>query len=231
MSTNIPTGNGSNGNGSAGIKLPVYMDNHATTPVDPRVLEEMLPYFTDKFGNAASRNHSFGWEAEAAVEQARDRVSKLVGATTKEIVFTSGATESDNLAIKGVAEMYREKGNHIITATTEHKAVLDTCKRLEKYGYRVTYLPVQKDGLIDLDDLKRAMDDKTILVTIMYANNEIGVLQPVAEIGKLCHENVGIFHTDTTHAVGKVPVDVIKQHIDLASISGHKMYGPKGVGA
>ena len=214
-----------------GVKLPIYMDNHATTPMDPRVLEEMLPYFTDKFGNAASRNHSFGWAAEEGTETARERIAKLVGATTKEIIFTSGATESDNLAIKGVAEMYREKGNHIITAVTEHKAVLDTCKRLEKYGYRVTYLPVQKDGLIDLDDLKRAMDDKTILVSIMFANNEIGVLQPVAEIGKLCHERGVIFHTDATQAIGKVPVDVIKQNIDLASISGHKMYGPKGVGA
>jgi cysteine desulfurase len=214
-----------------GVKLPIYMDNHATTPMDPRVLEEMLPYFMEKFGNAASRNHSFGWAAEEGVETARERIAKLVGTTTKEIIFTSGATESDNLAIKGVAEMYREKGNHIITAVTEHKAVLDTCKRLEKYGYRVTYMPVQKDGLIDLDDLKRAMDDKTILVTIMYANNEIGVIQPVVEIGKLCHERGVIFHTDATQAIGKVPVDVVKQNIDLASISGHKMYGPKGVGA
>jgi len=214
-----------------GVKLPIYMDNHATTQMDPRVLDEMLPYFIEKFGNSASRNHSFGWAAEEGVETARERIAKLVGATTKEIIFTSGATESDNLAIKGVAEMYREKGNHIITAVTEHKAVLDTCKRLEKYGYRVTYMPVQKDGLVDLDDLKRAMDDKTILVTLMYANNEIGVLQPVAEIGKLCHERGVIFHTDATQAVGKVPVDVIKQNIDLASISGHKMYGPKGVGA
>ena len=214
-----------------GIKLPIYMDNHATTPMDPRVLEEMLPFFMEKFGNAASRNHSFGWAGEEGVELARERVAKLIGATPKEIIFTSGATESDNLAIKGVAEMYREKGNHIITAVTEHKAVLDTCKRLEKYGYRVTYLPVQKDGLIDLEDLKRAMDDKTILVTIMFANNEIGVLQPVAEIGKLCHERGVIFHTDATQAIGKVPVDVNKQNIDLASISAHKMYGPKGVGA
>jgi cysteine desulfurase len=214
-----------------GVKLPIYMDNHATTQMDPRVLEEMLPYFMEKFGNAASRNHSFGWAAEEGVETARERIAKLVGATTKEIIFTSGATESDNLAIKGVAEMYREKGNHIITAVTEHKAVLDTCKRLEKYGYRVTYLPVLKDGLIDLDDLKRAIDDKTILVSIMFANNEIGVLQPVTEIGKLCHERGVIFHTDATQAIGKVPVDVIKQNIDLASISGHKMYGPKGVGA
>jgi cysteine desulfurase len=214
-----------------GVKLPIYMDNHATTPMDPRVLEEMLPYFMEKFGNAASRNHSFGWAAEEGVETARERIAKLVGATTKEIIFTSGATESDNLAIKGVAEMYREKGNHIITAVTEHKAVLDTCKRLEKYGYRVTYMPVQKDGLVDLDDLKRAMDDKTILVTIMYANNEIGVIQPVVEIGKLCHERGVTFHTDATQAIGKVSVDVVKQNIDLASISGHKMYGPKGVGA
>ena len=213
-----------------GVKLPIYMDNHATTPMDPRVLEEMLPYFMEKFGNAASRNHSFGWAAEEGVEKAREQIAKLVGATTKEIIFTSGATESDNLAIKGVAEMYREKGNHIITAVTEHKAVLDTCKRLEKYGYRVTYLPVQKDGLVDLDDLKRAMDDKTILVTIMAANNEIGVLQPVAEIGKLCHERGVIFHTDATQAVGKVPIDVNKQNIDLMSISAHKMYGPEGRG-
>ena len=217
--------------GHNGVKLPIYMDNHATTPVDPRVLEEMLPYFTEKFGNSASRNHVFGWVAEEAVEQARERIAKLVGATTKEIIFTSGATESDNLAIKGVAEMYREKGNHIITAVTEHKAVLDSCKRLEKYGFRVTYMPVLKDGLVDLDDLKRAMDEKTILVTLMAANNEIGVLQPVAEIGKLCHERGVLFHTDATQAVGKVPIDVQKMSIDLMSISAHKMYGPKGVGA
>jgi cysteine desulfurase len=214
-----------------GIKLPIYMDNHATTPLDPRVLEAMLPYFMEKFGNAASRNHPFGWVAEEGVEKAREQVAKLIGASPKEIIFTSGATESDNLAIKGVAEMYREKGNHIITAVTEHKAVLDTCKRLEKNGYRVTYLPVQKDGLIDLEELKRAMDDKTILVTIMFANNEIGVIQPVEAIGKLCRERGVIFHTDAVQAVGKVPVDVNKQNIDLASISGHKIYGPKGVGA
>jgi cysteine desulfurase len=207
------------------------MDNHATTPMDPRVLEEMLPYFMEKFGNAASRNHSFGWVGEEGVETARERVAKLIGATTKEIIFTSGATESDNLAIKGVAEMYKEKGNHIITAVTEHKAVLDTCKRLEKYGYRVTYMPVQKDGLVDLDELKRVMDDKTILVTIMAANNEIGVLQPIAEIGKLCRERGVIFHSDATQAVGKIPIDVTKQNIDVMSISAHKMYGPKGVGA
>jgi len=214
-----------------GIKLPIYMDNHATTPMDPRVLEEMLPYFMEKFGNAASRNHAFGWAAEEGVETARERIARLVGATSKEIIFTSGATESDNLAIKGVAEMYREKGNHIITAVTEHKAVLDTCKRLEKYGYRVTYLPVQKNGLVDLDELKNAMTDKTILVTIMAANNEIGVLQPWTDIGKLCRERGIIFHTDATQAVGKVPVDVNKQNIDVMSISAHKMYGPKGVGA
>ncbi len=225
-------GNGHSGNGApSGVKLPIYMDNHATTPLDPRVLEAMLPYFTSNFGNAASRNHQFGWVAEEGVETARENIAKLIGATAKEIVFTSGATESDNLAIKGVAEMYREKGNHIITAATEHKAVLDTCKRLEKYGYRVTYLPVGRDGLIDLDDLKRAIDDKTILVTIMYANNEIGVLQPVEEIGKLCRERGVLFHTDATQAVGKVPVDVNKQNIDIASLSAHKMYGPKGVGA
>src|SRR5689334_17204345 len=220
-----------NGNAHASVKLPIYMDNHATTPVDRRVVEAMLPYYTQHFGNAASRNHQFGWEAEQAVETAREQIAKLIGATAKEIIFTSGATESDNLAIKGVAEMYKQKGNHIITAVTEHKAVLDTCKRLEKYGYRVTYMPVQKDGLIDLEELKRAMDDKTILVTIMAANNEIGVLQPVAEIGKLCRERGVIFHTDATQAVGKVPIDVNKQNIDLMSISAHKMYGPKGVGA
>jgi cysteine desulfurase len=214
-----------------GIKLPIYMDNHATSPMDPRVLEEMLPYFMEKFGNSASRNHPFGWAAEEAVELSRERIAKLIGATAKEIIFTSGATESDNLAIKGVAEMYREKGNHIITAVTEHKAVLDTCKHLEKFGFRVTYLPVQKDGLVDLDDLKRAIDDKTILVTIMAANNEIGVLQPIAEIGKMCRERGVIFHTDAVQAIGKVPVDVNKMNIDVASITGHKLYGPKGAGA
>src|ERR1700694_4672077 len=197
----------------------------------PRVLKKILPYFMENCATPPSRNHPFGWAAEEAVELSRERVAKLIGATAKEIIFTSGATESDNLAIKGVAEMYREKGNHIITAVTEHKAVLDTGKRLEKYGYRVSYLPVQKDGLIDLEELKRAMDDKTILVTIMFANNEIGVLQPVTEVGKLCRERGVIFHTDATQAVGKVPVDVNKQNIDVMSISAHKMYGPKGVGA
>src|SRR6201998_2861339 len=208
----------------SGVKLPIYMDNHATTPMDPRVLEEMLPYFMEKFGNSASRNHPFGWAAEEAVELSRERIAKLIGATPKEIIFPPGATESDNLAIKGVAEMYREKGNHIITAVTEHKAVLDTCKHLEKLGFRVTYLPVQKDGLIDLDDLNRAMDDKTILVTIMAANNEIGVLQPVAEIGKLCRERNVIFHTDAVQAIGKVPIDVNKMNIDVGSIPGHKLF-------
>src|SRR2546426_2273088 len=231
MNTDVKTVTREQHTAPKGIKLPIYMDNHATTPVDPRVLDKMLPFFVEKFGNAASRNHAFGWVAEAAVEQSRESIAKLIGATAKEIIFTSGATESDNLAIKGVAEMYKEKGNHIITAVTEHKAVLDTCKRLEKYGYRVTYMAVQKDGLIDLEELKRIMDDKTILVTIMAANNEIGVLQPVAEIGKLCRERGVIFHSDATQAVGKVPVDVNKMNIDVMSISAHKMYGPKGVGA
>jgi cysteine desulfurase len=218
-----------------GVHLPLYMDNHATTPLDPRVLDAMMPYFTGKFGNAASRNHQFGWEAEQAVETAREQIAKLIGATAREIIFTSGATESNNLALKGIAEMYREQGNHIITQVTEHKAILDTCKKLEKMGYRVTYLPVQADGLIDLDDLKRAIvtegDGKTILVSIMFANNEIGVVQPIAEIGKICHEKGVIFHTDAVQAVGKIPVDVQKMNIDVMSLSAHKLYGPKGVGA
>ncbi|MGD0796583.1 MAG: IscS subfamily cysteine desulfurase [Acidobacteriaceae bacterium] len=217
------------------MHLPLYMDNHATTPLDPRVLDAMMPYFTGKFGNAASRNHQFGWEAEQAVETARGQIAKLIGATAKEVIFTSGATESNNLALKGIAEMYREKGNHIITQVTEHKAVLDTCKKLEKMGYRVTYLPVQADGLIDLEDLKRAIvtegEGKTILVSIMFANNEIGVVQPIAEIGKICHEKGVIFHTDAVQAVGKIPVDVQKMNIDVMSMSAHKLYGPKGVGA
>src|SRR6185503_4432236 len=216
---------------SMAIKLPIYMDYHATTPVDPRVVEAMVPYFTNIFGNSASRNHSFGWEAEEAVEKARKQVADLIGANAKEIVFTSGATESDNLALKGVAEMYAEKGNHIITAATEHKAILDTCKRLEKEGCKVTYLAVEQNGLVDLDKLRAAMTDKTILVSLMYANNEIGVVQPVAEIKKIAKERGALFHSDATQAVGKVPVDVIKDNIDIASISAHKMYGPKGVGA
>ena len=213
------------------IKLPIYMDNHATTPVDPRVFKAMTPYLTNVFGNSASRNHSFGWEAEEAVDKARKQVADLIGATPKEIVFTSGATESDNLALKGVAQMYAEKGNHIITAATEHKAILDTCKRLEKEGLRVTYLALQQNGLIDLEQLKAAITDKTILISIMHANNEIGVLQPIREIGKIAHERGVLFHTDATQSVGKVPINVLEDNVDLASISAHKMYGPKGVGA
>ena len=213
------------------MKLPIYMDYHATTPVDPLVLEAMLPYFTDDFGNAASRNHAFGWVAEEAVDKGRQQVADLIGAKPKEVIFTSGATESNNLAIKGVAEMYREKGNHVITCVTEHKAVIDTCKKLEKLGGRVTYLPVQKDGRIDLDELRAAITDKTILITIMTANNEIGVLQPLAEIGAIAKEKGILFHTDAVQAVGKVPFDVNQIKADLVSLSAHKMYGPKGVGA
>jgi len=212
------------------LKLPIYLDNNATTPMDPRVLDAMLPYFVEKFGNAASRNHSFGWVAEEAVDYAREQVAKLINADPKEIIFTSGATEADNLALKGVYEMYASKGNHIITCTTEHKAVLDTCKHIEKLGGVVTYLPVQPDGLIDLEELEKAITDKTILISIMYGNNEIGVLQDVQAISKIAHKHGVLFFTDATQAVGKVPVDVIADGIDLMAFSGHKIYGPKGVG-
>ena len=214
------------------VSLPIYMDNHATTPLDPRVLEAMLPYFTQKFGNAASRSHVFGWTAEEAVGIARERVAALIGAQSpKEIVFTSGATESDNLAIKGVAEFYREKGNHIVTSVIEHKAVLDTCKRLEKEGFEVTYLPVDKFAMVDPDDVRRAIKDTTILVSIMLANNEVGTVQPIAEIGKITREKGVLFHSDAVQGIGKVPFDVTAMNVDLASITAHKMYGPKGVGA
>lgn len=213
------------------MELPIYLDNNATTPLDPRVLEAMLPYFTSKFGNAASRNHAFGWVAEEGVDYAREQVAKLIGCTEKEIIFTSGATEGDNLGIKGVYEMYAEKGNHIITATTEHKAILDTCKHLEKQGARVTYLKVKEDGIIDLAELEAAMTPETILVTIMYGNNEIGVIQPVKEIAAIAHKYGALFMSDATQAVGKIPVNVIEDGIDLMAFTAHKMYGPKGVGA
>lgn len=213
------------------LKLPVYLDNNATTACDPRVVEAMIPYFTENFGNAASRNHPFGWAAEEAVDYAREQVAKLIGADPKEIIFTSGATEGDNLAIKGVFEMYASKGNHIITATTEHKAVLDTCKHIEKLGGEVTYLEVKGDGLIDLKELEAAIRPTTILIAIMYANNEIGVIQPVREISVLAKKNGVLFFTDGVQAVGKIPVDVIKDGIDLMAFTSHKMYGPKGIGA
>ena len=213
------------------LKLPVYLDNNATTPMDPRVLEAMIPYFTEHFGNAASRNHPFGWEAEEAVDYAREQVAKLIGADPKEIIFTSGATEGDNLGIKGVFEMYASKGNHIITATTEHKAVLDTCKHIEKLGGEVTYLQVKADGLIDLKELEAAIKPTTILISIMYANNEIGVIQPVKEISSIARKHGVLFFTDSTQAVGKIPVDVNKDGIDIMAFTAHKMYGPKGVGA
>jgi len=213
------------------MNLPIYLDNNATTPLDPRVLEAMLPYFNSKFGNAASRNHAFGWAAEEAVDYAREQVAQLIGANEKEIIFTSGATESDNLAIKGVFEMYKEKGDHIITCVSEHKAVLDACKHLEKLGAKVTYLPVQADGMIDLVQLESAMTEKTILVSIMFGNNEIGVVQPIREIASIAHKFGALFMTDATQAVGKIPVDVIADGIDLMAFTAHKMYGPKGVGA
>ncbi len=213
------------------LKLPIYLDNNATTPMDPRVLEAMTPYFLEHFGNAASRNHPFGWEAEEAVDYAREQVAKLIGADPKEIIFTSGATEGDNLGIKGVYEMYASKGNHIITATTEHKAVLDTCKHIEKSGGEVTYLQVKADGLIDLKELEAAIKPTTILIAIMYANNEIGVIQPIKEISAIARKNGVLVFTDATQAVGKIPVDVNADGIDLMAFSAHKMYGPKGVGA
>jgi len=213
------------------MKFPIYMDHHATTPVDPRVLEAMLPYFSESFGNAASRFHKFGWEAEAAVETARGQVAHLINARPEEIIFTSGATESDNLAVKGVAWAGRSKGNEIITLATEHKAILDSCRRLEGEGFSVTYVPVESDGLVDLARLEAAISHRTILVTVMAANNEIGVLQPIAEIGKLCRARGIIFHTDGVQAVGKIPIDVEAMSIDLMSITAHKLYGPKGIGA
>jgi cysteine desulfurase len=213
------------------LKLPIYLDHNATTPMDPRVLEAMLPYFVENFGNAASRNHSFGWQAEEAVDYAREQIAQLIGADPKEIIFTSGATEGDNLGIKGVYEMYASKGNHIITCTTEHKAVLDTCKHLEKLGAEVTYLEVQPDGLVDLKQLEAAMKPTTILVAIMYANNEIGVIQPVKEIGAIAKKHGALFFTDAVQSVGKIPVDVIADGIDIMAFTAHKMYGPKGVGA
>jgi len=213
------------------VKLPIYMDNHATTPLDPRVLDAMMPYLTNRFGNAASRNHKFGWEAEEAVEESRKQIAALIGADPREIVFTSGATESDNLAVKGVAWMYREKGDHIITAVTEHKAILDTCKHLEKEGFRVTFLPVDNKGFVVLDDLRKAITDKTILISIMTANNEVGVIQDIKSIGKVARERGVLFHTDAVQAAGKVPFNVNEMNVDIASVSAHKFYGPKGVGA
>ena len=221
----------SNGLPSGTIKFPIYLDNHATTPLDPRVLEAMMPFFTSRFGNAASNSHSFGWEAAAEVEKARRQIAASIGALPQEIVFTSGATESDNLALKGVAEGCRDKGDHIITAVTEHKAVLDSCKHLEKIGCRVTYVPVGSGGLIDLDQLKDAFTDRTILVSIMAANNETGVLQPIEEIGRLCREHGVLFHSDAVQALGKLPLDVNRANLDLASLTAHKLYGPKGCGA
>jgi len=213
------------------MKTPIYMDYQATTPTDPRVLEAMMPYFTDKFGNAASRNHSFGWEAEEAVDRAREILAGAIGATAREIVFTSGATESNNIALKGIAEMYASKGDHIITVKTEHPAILDTVAHLERQGKKVTYLAVNQDGIIDLKELKKAITENTILISVMIANNEIGVFQPMAEIGKIAREHGVLFHSDATQGVGKVPIDVNEMNIDLMSFSGHKIYAPKGIGA
>jgi cysteine desulfurase len=210
---------------------PIYLDYQATTPMDPRVLEAMMPYFTYKFGNPHSRSHSYGWEAEEGVEKARGQLAKLIGADEKEVIFTSGATESNNLAIRGVAEFYKDRKNHIVTTVTEHKCVLDTCRHLEQNGFEVTYLPVQKNGLIDLEVLRAAITDKTVVVSIMAVNNEIGVIQPLAEIGKICREKKVFFHTDAAQAAGKIPIDVEAMNIDMMSISGHKIYGPKGIGA
>jgi cysteine desulfurase len=213
------------------VKLPIYMDNHATTPTDQRVLEAMLPYFGEKFGNAASRNHSFGWEAEEAVDKARHQIASLINAKPKEIIFTSGATESDNLAIKGVVEFNKDKGNHVITCVTEHKAVLDSCRALERSGKAtVTYLPVDRYGMVSPDDVRKSITDKTVLITIMYANNEIGTIHPVAEIGRLAKENGIVFHCDAVQAVGKIPVDVERDGIDLLSLSAHKIYVRKASG-
>jgi cysteine desulfurase len=214
------------------LKLPIFMDSQSTTPVDPRVLEAMIPYFTEKFGHPASRNHPFGWEAEGGVDKAREQIAKLIGARDpKEVVFTSGGTEAINLALKGVAEMYREKGNHIVTTTIEQRATLDVCKRLERQGFEVTYVPVGRDGLVDVEAVRAALTDRTILISVMFANNEIGTIQPVAELGKLAKEKGIIFHTDATQAVGKIPVDVEAMGVDLLSATAHMIYGPKGVGA
>jgi len=213
------------------LKLPIYLDNNATTPCDPRVLEAMLPFFTTHFGNAASRTHSFGWEAEAAVDIAREQVAQLIGSETKEIIFTSGATESDNLALKGVFETYSAKGNHIITAATEHKAALDSCAHIEKLGGEITYLPVNAEGLINVDELERSIKPNTILISLMYANNETGVIQPIREIGAIAKKHNVLFFTDATQAVGKIPVNVLEDGIDIMAFSAHKIYGPKGVGA